>query len=135
MSTLLALTLYSSLLFSDNAQALPLLNSSLATTNTSLVPPEQSSCNDLGHCRTNWDIIWSCLVLIFICNWVAIHPNIPGPYESNLKITLRRLGIMIVSLIAPELIVVWALRQWMVARKYEQRYSTFVFSCQLEDLL
>lgn len=38
-----------------------------------------SECDTLGRCRTIWNIIWSCLVTIFACVWVAIHPNIPQP--------------------------------------------------------
>lgn len=124
MSLFLALILCSSLLSADNAQAVPFLNSSLTATTTSLVSPEPSPCSDSRHCRSTWDIIWSCLVVIFTCNWVAIHPNIPEPYESTLKITLRRAGIMIVSLIAPEFVIAWALRQRCVAKQYEKEYST-----------
>ena len=29
--------------------------------------------------RTDIGIIWSCLVTIFSCTWVAAYPNIPGP--------------------------------------------------------
>lgn len=31
----------------------------------------------LGRCRTIWDIVWSCVITIFACIWVAIHPNMP----------------------------------------------------------
>lgn len=36
-------------------------------------------CDTLGHCRTVWNITWSCLITIFVCIWVAVHPNIPQP--------------------------------------------------------
>ena len=39
-------------------------------------------CNDLTHCRTIWNIIWSCLVTIFSCTWVAVHPNVPCPKKQ-----------------------------------------------------
>ncbi|TDL22555.1 hypothetical protein BD410DRAFT_803347 [Rickenella mellea] len=49
------------------------------------------SCDASNDSRTTSDIIWSCLVTIFSCTWVAFHPNIPAPYESSFGIGLRRL--------------------------------------------
>lgn len=46
----------------------------------------ESQCNTLGECRTIWDIIWSCLATIFVCIWVAIHPNIPRPKAPARKL-------------------------------------------------
>ena len=63
--------------------------------------------------RTAGNIIWSCLTTVFVCLWVVVHPNIPGPAD-NMFIT--RLKIMGCMLIAPELVIVWAGRQWFAAR-------------------
>src|SRR5258708_31531738 len=41
-----------------------------------------SSCDDSHHCRTILNIISSCLATVFLCVWVAIHPNIPAPDEG-----------------------------------------------------
>ncbi|TDL16980.1 hypothetical protein BD410DRAFT_754858 [Rickenella mellea] len=82
----------------------------------------QSSCNDLNNCRALLDIIWSCVVTVFSCTWVAVHPNVPAPYESDIVIRLRRCGIMIMALIAPELLILWAMRQWLVSRKLAKKY-------------
>lgn len=90
---------------------------------TSRDPDAPSSCKDLGNYRTVSDIVQSCLALIFSCTWVAIHPNIPGPYEGTLKTTCRRIRIMVMALVAPELVILWALRQRIVARKYEQLFG------------
>lgn len=106
-------------------------------------PRETSSCDDLRHCtfnlmfpgrwlsdirenligRTIWNIVWSCLVTIFACTWVAVHPNIPDPDEKWVRIASRRVGITIMALIAPELVIVWAIRQWINARKLAQMYK------------
>lgn len=45
----------------------------------SVLADRAEHCNTIGHCRTVWNIIWSCLITIFACIWVAIHPNIPRP--------------------------------------------------------
>jgi hypothetical protein len=77
--------------------------------------------------RTIWNIIWSCLITIFSCTWVAIHPNIPSPTESRGFITLHRVQIVVFALIAPEFIIVWAMRQWVVARDAQRRSDLFCF--------
>jgi hypothetical protein len=85
------------------------------------------SDNDISHRRTTWNIVWSCAATIFACIWVALHPNIPGPDESTLKITLRRVKLMAMALIAPELVVVWAMRQWLVSRTLAEKYRGMHF--------
>jgi len=54
---------------------------------------------------------------------VAVHPNIPNPDEKWIKVALRRVGITIMALIAPELVIIWATRQWINARKLVQKYE------------
>ncbi|KAF9007180.1 hypothetical protein BDQ17DRAFT_1222892, partial [Cyathus striatus] len=62
-------------------------------------------------------IIWSCLVTTFACTWLPAHPNIPALSDSWLTIALRRLGYMFWALAAPEVIILWAIRQWVSARR------------------
>ncbi|KAJ8581279.1 hypothetical protein M405DRAFT_847143 [Rhizopogon salebrosus TDB-379] len=76
-----------------------------------------------GDSRTLWDIIWSCAATLFACTWTAIHPNIPGVNEGKLVITSRRLFIMVIALIAPELIIAWAARQFFSARKAAKDFN------------
>lgn len=54
---------------------------------------------------------------LFACTWTAIHPNIPGVDEGKVAIISRRLFIMGMALIAPELIITWAAQQFFSARK------------------
>jgi len=51
-------------------------------------------CSNVHHCRTVWNIIWSCLVTIFSCTWVAVHPNIPNAEEKWFMTALRRLQLV-----------------------------------------
>jgi hypothetical protein len=78
---------------------------------------DASTCNDLHQCRTIWNIIWSSLVTLFACIWLSIHPNIPAPQDSWGTRIVRRVWMMALALIAPELVVGWAARQWIHARK------------------
>ncbi|KAG1848544.1 hypothetical protein DFJ58DRAFT_467307 [Suillus subalutaceus] len=89
--------------------SLPSLNgTSVRTLDASDCP----SCNT----RTLWDIIWSCGVTLFACTWTAVHTNVPGMDEKAFAITSRRLFTMVMALIAPELMVTWATRQFFSAR-------------------
>ncbi|THU87507.1 hypothetical protein K435DRAFT_969862 [Dendrothele bispora CBS 962.96] len=119
------------------------LPSLLSLTNESLPSPEASlealnSCSDINSCRTVEEILYSCLAVVFACTWVAIHPNIPrrfklddGPDEiensftiSSARVTAQDVITMILSLLAPELIILWALRQWFAARKVAKKYHS-----------
>ena len=85
-----------------------------------------SSCNDLDHCRAKWSIIWSCLTTIFLCTWVAIHPNIPDIHDRAWLSLCRRLRFTVLLLYAPETVILFALRQRnAAARLAEQYHGTF----------
>ena len=87
-------------------------------------------CNDLAYCRTIWNIVWSCLVTIFSCTWVAVHPNVPCPkrrepngwigrYIRNplLSFVEHHLPLFICALLVPEDVLAWAIRQFLRACK------------------
>ena len=63
--------------------------------------------------RSTLDIFWSCIVTVFACVWVAVHPNIP-PNGCKYR---ERIKCLFVSLFSPEFIVAWAIGQWYSARK------------------
>jgi type VI protein secretion system component VasK len=83
---------------------------------------QAASCNDPSGCRTLWEIIWSCLFTLPLCVWVSVHPNIPALRERWPKVALRRVGLMLAAMIAPELIIAWAIRQRMLAHELAYKY-------------
>ncbi|KAH9957224.1 hypothetical protein BC827DRAFT_1270426 [Russula dissimulans] len=83
----------------------------------SLEQLQSPSCNDSNHYRSLWDIIQSCAITIFLCTWVSVHPNIPSPDEGWPRVTMRRVGLMIATLVVPEAIITWAFRQRLAARE------------------
>lgn len=85
--------------------------------------PPSSSCNDLGHCRTKWSVIWSCLTTLFACIWVANHSDIPDIYDGSWEFFLRRSFKMFMALGAPETILLFALRQRVAAGRLERQYK------------
>ncbi|KAF8175519.1 hypothetical protein K438DRAFT_1847880 [Mycena galopus ATCC 62051] len=94
-----------------------------------------SSCPDGDNCRTAWNIVWSCLATIFSCTWVAVHPNIPGPFntrEMSLMQRLRhalwqflsnRLLLFVIALLVPEYILAWAIRQHLEAHRIAREHK------------
>jgi hypothetical protein len=73
--------------------------------------------------RTEWSLVYSCLAIIFSCTWTAIHPNIPDPKDSKWTILFRKIKICLIAIIAPEWVVMWAVRQFLFARKFRNMYN------------
>ena len=91
---------------------------------------ESNPCTDFMHCRTIWNIIWSCHITIFSCTRVAVHPNIPCPRKRKvngcikswlwnplLSFAEHRLPLLVCALLVLEYILAWAIRQFLRARK------------------
>ncbi|KAG1817818.1 hypothetical protein EV424DRAFT_1621336, partial [Suillus variegatus] len=83
---------------------------------------DASNCPS-SNTRSLWDIILSCGLTLFACTWTAVHPNIPGMDEGKIAITSRRLFIMVIALIAPELMITWATRQFFSACEAAEDFS------------
>jgi hypothetical protein len=75
--------------------------------------PCPSSCHDS---RTIWSIVWSSLVTLFACIWVAVHPNVPAFTDGTLAKVKQRAKLLLTAIIAPEFIIMFAMRQWVCAR-------------------
>lgn len=106
----------------------------LGTTTTSLAPvpttssipflnlvatsdPPSATCESIRNCRTLLGIIWSCLGTIFACIWVAVHRNIPGPKQKPFSVHLEWFKVVFLTLLVPEWILAWAVRQNLYARR------------------
>ncbi|KAJ6533648.1 hypothetical protein B0H19DRAFT_1272285 [Mycena capillaripes] len=81
------------------------------------------SCDDINSCRKLFDIVWGCLATIFAATWISVHPNVPPPKQSWLALFWRKLRMMLVAIIAPELMVGFAARQFFTARWYSKNYN------------
>lgn len=93
-----------------------------------------ASCSGQGDQRTIYGIIWSCLSTIFLCTWVAVHPNIafrrekPEATRSEKWIwdPLRHfvsyeLPLFLWALLIPEYILAWSVRQYFQAGKIREQ--------------
>ncbi|KAJ7057841.1 hypothetical protein C8F01DRAFT_1256456 [Mycena amicta] len=114
----------------------------LALARSSQAAPAGSEfCDNINNCRRLFDIVWGCLVTIFACVWVSVHPNVPprrpappanhAPLWRRLKWKLidssgalkHRLKLMFIGILAPELIAGWAGRQLAVAWYFSKKYD------------
>ncbi|TFK50279.1 hypothetical protein OE88DRAFT_231352 [Heliocybe sulcata] len=83
------------------------------------------TCHDIDNCRTLLEIVRSCFITIFACTWVSLHLNIPPRDQAWYRGPLRHFGVMLMGIIAPELVVAWAARQWYVSRELEKKYRKY----------
>ncbi|KAF8145784.1 hypothetical protein K438DRAFT_1690086, partial [Mycena galopus ATCC 62051] len=81
------------------------------------------ACNDIHNCRTLFDIVWGCLTTIFACTWVSVHPNVPPPNQTRFGLFRRKLKMMLIAVVAPEIMVGFAARQFMIARHYSAAFG------------
>ncbi|KIK66927.1 hypothetical protein GYMLUDRAFT_914734 [Collybiopsis luxurians FD-317 M1] len=95
-----------------------------ANTTVAYLAEDDSGCSN-ATTRSVIGIIWSCATTIFACTWVAIHPNIPAEDDSQRAIYRRRAQILIVALIVPEYIILWAANQLRSAKLAVQRLRQF----------
>ena len=65
--------------------------------------------------RVLWDIIKGCTATLIACTWVSVHPNMTAQKDRTVRVMLVRLELMIWSLLVPEMVIFWALRQWIGA--------------------
>lgn len=85
------------------------------TTNCSL-PSETPGYVTGPNVRGTFDILWSCLIILFLCTWTVQHLNVPEytPYRRKTRIekirtgvseALRKIKWMLATIFAPEFIL------------------------------
>src|SRR6266511_3150933 len=81
----------------------------------------QDSKSPLQLKRTLFGVIWSCISTIVICAWTSVHPNVPPP--NKWKARWNRLRLMFWMIVAPELVLAWAVRQYFAAREIRDTFN------------
>lgn len=77
----------------------------------SAISPSQEHTFNTNY-RSTAEIVWSCIVTVFACTWLSVHPNVSS---ANSSWTLRmkdRISLMVWGIAAPEFLVIFAYRQW-----------------------
>ncbi len=74
--------------------------------------------------RTMFDIVWSCASTVVLCAWVTARPDVLP--QSRRQAWWKRFKLMFWMILAPELVLVWAVRQrraaLMVANEYKGKH-------------
>ncbi|KAF8657421.1 hypothetical protein AX16_002218 [Volvariella volvacea WC 439] len=70
---------------------------------------------DPTRTRTIFDILYSCIGVILLCTYISIHHNIPDQDDSRAKVMWKKVRTTLYALVAPEMVIMWAIRQWMMA--------------------
>ena len=73
--------------------------------------------------RSAFDIFWSCWITIFICTWTSMHPNIAPSGQGAIRAVWRRITLMFWAFLVPELVLTWAVKQWLAARAIEKAFK------------
>jgi len=73
--------------------------------------------------RSIYSILWSCFSTIFMCTWIAVHPNIPAAGDSQWVVFRRRVAIMGYVLLVPEMVIYWAWRQHNAASNFTKKHQ------------
>uniref|UniRef100_A0A0W0EW16 Uncharacterized protein n=1 Tax=Moniliophthora roreri TaxID=221103 RepID=A0A0W0EW16_MONRR len=87
--------------------------------------PFAPSCDNINKCRTIIDILWNCYSVVLLCTWVTIHPNVPKVGRHTAAVLLEYGLITFIALVTPELMVLWALRQWLSSRRVARKYRKY----------
>ncbi|EIW76460.1 hypothetical protein CONPUDRAFT_64010, partial [Coniophora puteana RWD-64-598 SS2] len=77
-------------------------------------------------CRSLWTIVSTCLLTVFACVYTAVHHNVPSPYDRRLRLIFRTVWTIMCGIGTPELIVVWAARQWISARYFTKEMNQWL---------
>ncbi|KAF9255195.1 hypothetical protein L218DRAFT_884663 [Marasmius fiardii PR-910] len=87
---------------------------------------DNKTCIDINNCRTIVDILTGCFSIFVISVLTSIYPNVPDfQYVGTnaIRCFLNNSIILCITIIAPEVIVLWALRQrysaFRIAKKYQ----------------
>ncbi|KAF8657423.1 hypothetical protein AX16_002220 [Volvariella volvacea WC 439] len=73
-----------------------------------------SQC-DPTRTRTIFDILYSCIGVILLCTYISMHHNIPDQNDSPATVMWLKLRTTFYALVAPEMVIMWALRQRIMA--------------------
>jgi hypothetical protein len=109
-----------------------MLSASLASVLSARTPAQNATASDqhVGWVsstsgRSTSDILWSCFSILLVCTYKCIHFNVPSRKESEAgwftwtwwRKWLKKLGWIMLVVLAPELGVALAMDQYLLARE------------------
>ena len=72
--------------------------------------PQNASdmCSTCPEMRSLVSILWSCFSTLVLATWVSVHPNVPPPRTTFFRMAVIRFGLMMATVLAPEITFAWA---------------------------
>lgn len=126
MIVLVALLL---LLRKSSSCASPVLPRSLLEANVfDVIQRDTSVTQNACTGRSTLNILWSCLATTFACTWVSVHPNIPFFGKNKWAVRRWRIFLMFLALLAPEIMIMWAMKQLQGALTIKETINKYLQS-------
>ena len=75
--------------------------------------------------RGTWSILTTCVLTLVVCVYTAVHLNVPHIHDTGRTIFNRRVKWITIGILAPELVVYNAWRQWDTAKELTQEIQKF----------
>jgi hypothetical protein len=98
--------------------------------NTTVLPPAQ--WHPEPQFRGTFSILFSCLITMSLCIWTSLHLNVPEHKKEHLQ-KYRKLGWMVLGLLAPELVLWNAWEQRKRVKELNARMRIHGFMSQKPD--
>lgn len=120
---IVAFALLSILRYANHANTLPVpdinINDSTPLASSSLSDVSEPTQNH----RKALDILWSCYATTLSCTWTAVHPNMSFHEDKSWPLgsrTGRRICLVLLAVLMPEVIVAWSYAQMSSARQIKR---------------
>jgi hypothetical protein len=106
----------------------------LSFTPTCSLPPENTKFTSTPNVRGTLDIVWTCFSILLLCTWSVQHLNIQpqikpravGQYiRLSVFLVKRKAKWMLLTLMAPEILIGLALSQFVAARHGQDTIQGF----------
>jgi hypothetical protein len=107
-----------SLRSNDSQSSVPFDNSS-SSANTGTFQGWTASPNGRGTI----DIIWSCVLTIYLCSWTVLCLNVPPADCTSTGYSVQKFLITCEGILGPEFVFQTALGQWMSARRSVRQFK------------
>jgi len=106
-----------------DGRALPVSSSNVTSLlwDTGMLSVVDSTGPEPQSPRTLFGVAWSCTLTVLICAWTSVHPNVPPQAIRSRGWT--RTKLMFWTIVAPELVLAWAVRQRAAAKEVKNLYN------------
>ncbi|MCJ1281079.1 hypothetical protein MMC26_000397 [Xylographa opegraphella] len=78
---------------------------------------------DSPNGRGTIDIIWGCILTIFLCVWTVLTLNVPSPDTTLWAFTRTKMRWAVIALLGPEWLLAMAGAQWSIARRAKKQFQ------------